>query len=140
MLVRHGISSTGIFLEGTHDGYLRLAGSVRHFRRVECSDDGRIAITDHFRGNGLHTFELNFHLHPNAVLSELEGGWLAEQDGRRIRIELHDGGFHLRQGEEDPPLGWFSSAYNNRLPSPVLQAVMSGEPAEVRFETVITVI
>jgi len=139
-LVRHGMTATGIFLEGTHDGYLRLEGAVRHFRRVECNDDGRVEITDHFLGSGQHTFELNFHLHPDAMVLEQERLWMVERDGRSIRIELKHGGFQLRRGEENPPLGWFSPGYDEKAPSPVLQAVRSGAPTEVRFETLITVI
>jgi hypothetical protein len=131
-------TETGLLVEASHDGYSKLDKPVRHTRSILTCSDGSWLITDHFQGGGQHSFELNFHLHPGVTLTEQAGGWLVERDGRGIRVELAQGVFHLRRGEEDPPLGWFSSGYNLKVPSPVLQAVQNGAPAEVRFETRIT--
>ena len=131
-------SESGLLVEASHDGYSRMDEPVRHSRSILNAPDGSWVITDLFQGIGLHSYELNFHFHPEVALTEEAGGWLAERDGRSLRIELTDDRFQLRRGDEEPPLGWFSSAYNLKLPSPILQAIRIGATAEVRFETRIT--
>lgn len=128
-------TETGLLIEASHDGYSRLDEPVQHIRSILNAPDGSWEITDHFQGSGQHSFELNFHLHPEVRLTEQGSTWLAERNGQSIRLELANGGFQLRRGEEEPPLGWFSSAYNLKVPSPTLQAIRNGAPADVRFET-----
>ncbi|MFZ4856707.1 MAG: alginate lyase family protein [Desulfuromonadaceae bacterium] len=125
----------GLLVEASHDGYARLKNRVRHIRSILNAPDGTWQITDHFQGSGQHCFELNFHLHPEVTLSEVDGGWLAERNGHRIRFELESGRFQLRQGEDEPPLGWFSQGYNQKVQSPLLQAVRNGSPTEMAFIT-----
>jgi hypothetical protein len=133
-------TAAGLLIEASHDGYSRLKEPVLHTRSIQCAPNGAWVITDLFKGTGQHTFELNFHFHPEIIMTEQEIGWLAERNGHRIRVELANGGFHLCRGKEGPLMGWFSPAYNLKTPSPVLQAVRSGTPAEVRFETRISIV
>ena len=133
-------SGSGLLIEASHDGYSRLDEPVRHVRTILNAPDGSWVISDHFQGSGRHSFELNYHFHPEVTLSEETGGWLAERNGRTVRVELTDGRFQLLRGEEDPPLGWFSPAYNLKVPSPLLQVIRNGATAEVRFETRITIV
>ena len=128
----------GLLIGASHNGYDRLKKRVRHIRSILNAPDGTWQITDHFQGSGQHCFELNFHLHPEITLSEEDGGWLAQRNGHRIRFELESGRFQLRRGENDPPLGWSSQAYNQKVPSPVLQVIRRGVPTEVTFITRIT--
>ena len=128
----------GLLIKAGHDGYARLKNPVRHIRSILNTPDGMWQITDHFEGSGQHCFELNFHLHPEVTLSEGDGGWLVERNGHSIRVELEMGCFQLRRGEDEPPLGWFSQGYNQKTPSPVLQAVRNGTPTVVTFITRIT--
>lgn len=128
-----------LLIEASHDGYTRLDEPVRHTRSILADTDGSCLITDTFQGSGLHNFELNFHFHPEVLLAEQAGGWLAKRDGHGIRFELASGSFLVHRGEEDPPLGWFSPTYNMMVPSQVLQASWKGEPAGARFETRITI-
>ncbi len=133
-------TETGLLIKASHDGYSRLDEPVRHVRSILNFPDGSWEITDNFQGRGQHSFELNFHFHPEVSLTEQGGAWLAERNGRSIRLELANGGFQLHRGEEEPPLGWFSSAYNLKVPSPVLRAIRNGATAEVRFDTRITIL
>lgn len=127
-------------IAASHDGYARLKEPLRHFRSVRLSPDSSWLIIDHFQGDGRHSFELNFHIHPDVSAVEEGQGWVLQRDGHAILIELQQGAFQLRRGEETPPLGWFSSAYNVKIPAPVLQLVQSGTATEVRFETRISMI
>jgi uncharacterized heparinase superfamily protein len=140
ILKHHEEVSGALHLEAGHDGYCRLSKPVHHIRSILNDPDDYWLIADYFQGKGQHIFELNFHFHPEVALTEMTGGWLAERDGRSIRIELTNGDFNLRRGEEEPPLGWYSPAYNVKMPTTVLQAVRTGLPAEVRFETRISIV
>lgn len=132
-------TSAGLQVEASHDGYLRLGQPVRHIRSISFPSDGTCIITDRFSGRGEHEFELNFHLHPEVTVAPRGGGWLAERNGRRLGIELEGGNFRLRSGEEAPPLGWFSQAYNRKVPAPALQASRFGEAGMVSYVTRITI-
>jgi hypothetical protein len=132
-------TKTSLLVEASHDGYSRLMDPVRHIRSIRSNPDGSWVIMDFFQCSGQHTFELNYHFHPEVTLTEQESCWLVERNGHCIRVELASGGFKLLRGEEEPPMGWYSSAYNLKVPSPVLQAVRNGVAEEVRFETRITV-
>jgi hypothetical protein len=133
-------SESGLLLQASHDGYGRLDEPVRHIRSILNAPDGSWVITDTFQGDGRHHFELNYHFHPDVTLTEQEGGWLALRNDHSIRIELADGRLLRRRGEAAPHLGWFSSAYNQKIQSTVLQSVRRGAPEEVRFETRITIL
>ncbi len=128
----------GQLVEASHDGYDRLDKPVRHIRSILNTPGGSWQITDQFVGCGVHSFELNYHFHPEVILTKKNEGWIAERHGHRIRFELEMGRFQLHQGEEEPPLGWYSQAYNLKVPSPVLQVVRSGVPTEIKFVTIIT--
>jgi hypothetical protein len=133
-------TATGLLIEASHDGYSRLKEPVRHIRSILGDQDGSWLISDLFQGNGQHTFELNFHFHPEVSLEEHGDSWLAERNGHIIKVELANNKFYLHQGEENPPLGWFSPNYGLKISSPVLQFERSGTPGEVSFETRITLV
>jgi uncharacterized heparinase superfamily protein len=63
------------FCKAVHDGYTRLKAPVRHQRSVLFFSQGNFMIKDRFRGAGVHRFELNFHLHQNAVVHRKEECW-----------------------------------------------------------------
>jgi hypothetical protein len=131
---------SGLLVEASHDGYSRLDNPLQHCRSVLASPEGGWLIRDRFQGSGRHTFELNFHFHPEVVLTKQEHGWLAESHGRAIRLELAGEDFNLVHGQTEPVMGWFSPAYNRRVPAPVLQAFCSGEAGDVCFETRISLL
>ncbi|MBJ6724247.1 alginate lyase family protein [Geomesophilobacter sediminis] len=124
-----------LLVAASHDGYLRLPGKVRHRRTLQVAPDGTCRIEDRFLGGGTHRYELNFHFHPEVEISRGDGCWLARRGGRVLALELSGG--VLRRGEEEPPLGWFSAAYNRKEPAPVLQAGRQGVPGEVVFQTIL---
>ena len=90
---------------------------------------GCFLVRDTFAGEGIHDFELNFHIHPEAVLASENDWWLVEQDGERIYMKLLT--------EEKPPFGWFSPAYGLKAKSGVLTCSRRGEPGNVSFLTAI---
>jgi uncharacterized heparinase superfamily protein len=123
---------------GAHSGYARLREPVWHKRSVFLVRGDTVVINDAFEGQGIHTFELNYHLHPEASVVQQEQGWHISLGKASVFMKLLGGSdlcyFH---GQTEPLLGWFSPAYGVKMPSGVLQCRKVGEPAEVRFETIL---
>jgi len=132
----HGLTRLpegGILLDTSHDGYTRLKCPVTHRRKLLLTGSF-LLVKDTFTGSGMHDYELNFHLHPNAVTEERDGWWQIQKGKTRIVLTLFSGGnFTLIQGREIPPLGWYSPEYGIKAPCGVLQAHRNGEPTDVSF-------
>lgn len=119
-----------------HDGYRRLEAKVTHFRRFLLDRSAqRLAITDWIETSVPVPVRLALHLHP-AVATTLTGNRaeLHWADGSAV-IDLPEKlSWAVHRGEERPPLGWFSHAFGEKMPSTVL--IGSGEmSASERFET-----
>lgn len=128
-----------ILMQGQHDGYSRCKDSVIHVRHIFIEDETRLLIRDSFKGRGVHEFEINWHLHPKAVLTRIDG-WLAVNvAGISSFIRLLEGDFELLHGSENPLRGWFSPAYGVKLPSPTLTHKTCKKTPEAVFTTIIAV-
>ena len=126
----------GIHLEATHNGYTRLPQPVEHLRSLLWLDEGCILVRDTFIGMGKHTFELNFHLHPEANVAELDGWWHVCRDDAKLALcLLEDANFTYIFGQESPILGWFSSSYGNKEKTGVLQNRKTGISGATTFTT-----
>jgi len=130
-----------MFLKGEHDGYERLKHPVKHTRRVSFSGGNIFLIQDSFSGRGLHNFELNYHLHPDAATVEQEDGWWRiDRNGMRVYINLlGEARFQYSEGVEEPILGWYSPSYGVRHKSGVLSCLKNGCSNEVSFATALCV-
>ena len=133
-------SDEEILLQASHDGYSRLKQPVIHKRALMAVGEEGLIVKDVFLGTGVHTFELNFHLHPEASFKD-EDGWLAlENHGEKIFLKLmgkHE--FRFAEGEENPVFGWYSPTYGIKLKSGVLSCQVEGSPSDVSFLTAIGV-
>ena len=128
----------GFVLEASHDGFARLADSVWHKRAVYLLDGQVFVIRDRFGGRGVHEFEINFHLHPDAGVELDQGWWRIDNRGENVFITLlTDGGFDLVKGRKKSMLGWFSPGYNLIEAAPTLHRTEKGETEDVSFVTVI---
>lgn len=127
-----------LFIMARHEGYMRLKQSVRHERTVLFTKEGTILVKDTFEGSGLHVFELNFHLHPDARVSQENAKVCIQNGGFRIFMELLDGlRFSIVCGRQNPIHGWFSPAYGIKAPTDVLTCTRKGRPSEITFLTAI---
>ena len=131
----------GLRLEGTHNGYERLKDPVTHIRKILFSDGELFLIQDNFRGNGLHEFELNYHLHPDTMTEEqTDGWWLIAHKRTRLYLRLLDGScFNYFEGQDNPVFGWYSPSYGVRLKSGVLSHNKRGYSNDVSFVTAICI-
>jgi hypothetical protein len=119
-----------------HDGYRRLAAEATHFRRFILDRRAqRLTVTDWIEARAPVTVRLAFHLHP-AVALTLEGNRAQLQwTGGTAAVELPEKlSWCCHRGQEQPPLGWFSPAFGEKIPTAVL--IGSGEMSQgERLET-----
>ena len=127
-----------LFVKAHHDGYTRLNSPVRHKRSVLFFDKTTFLIKDTFSGKEIHDFELNFHLHPDAVCSKNYDWWQIDNQGAKVFIRLSDElDFLFVKGQEDPLHGWYSPEYGILQKCGVLTCKKRGYANDISFVTVI---
>jgi len=95
-------------------------------------------IKDTFEGQGIHTFELNYHLRSDAMVSNLDKWWCIDNGDEKIFMLLLDEvDFNHVKGEKEPILGWYSPSYGVKHKSGVLTCTKTGYPNEVSFVSMI---
>jgi len=102
-----------------HHGYRRRAAGVTHYRRVQLDPDRRaLTLEDWIDADSAHPVALAFHFGP-AVTAELAGSAVRLRwPGFSGRLVLADGlSWRLHRGELDPPLGWYSPGFGQRVPA-----------------------
>jgi len=128
-----------------HDGYVTLpGGGVRHQRVVRLEPGSRtLTICDHLTVQRPgHSITMPFHLGPQ-VSATLDGPraalvWCHADGVRTATMELPgELSWSAHRGESDPPLGWYSPAFGQRVPTTTL--VGAGRLPETReLHTVLT--
>jgi hypothetical protein len=109
-----------------HHGYRRLRPPAVHRRTVRLDREAReLVIEDRLEIAGGHDCRLAFHLGPE-VACTLEGGqavleWPVDQGPGRATLDLPDGlRWQRLRGQTDPPAGWYSPAFDVRVPAVTL--------------------
>ncbi len=119
------------YVEGKHDGYLRLATPVTHARSILFLKNDYWIVLDRVASNAEHVYALWFHLN-----SDLNGRVDSEQaivisdpsDEGALKIVAFAGDGHW--GWEE---AWVSHCYGEREPAPV--CVFSANAADEEFVT-----
>jgi hypothetical protein len=131
------------YLEGEHDGYLRLKGGVRHRRRVLAIVPEYWVIVDELWGQGAHRATWHYHLAPDLVgeVQSAEGVTTATLRGAEGLAGLTlaasaSGEARLVTSQWSPLQGWASSRYGEKTPAPVLEVTVEG-PLPIVAVTVI---
>ncbi len=143
-LVKKDIRRNRFFhIAAVHDGYERLREPVTHRRDLAGDYRGRLIIIDTFEGRGKHTFELNFHLHPEVQLSEKENYYVLARDDILLGITflMNTPPVKISQSpyEKSVAEGWFSPAYNIKIPTKIIRcSVENATPSSVSFFTAIS--
>jgi hypothetical protein len=107
-----------------HDGYSRRGAELRHSRTVELDRaTARLVVTDRVIGAGRHAARLSFHLGPE-VDCVLEGTvarlrWPGQQAAATLELDAALA-WTVHRGEEDPPEGWYSPGFGQRVPASTL--------------------
>ena len=91
-----------------HNGYARLKDPIWHKRTLCFFANNNFIITDSFQGTGVHTFELNYHFHPDAVLNNDGEWWRITIGESAVFMTLLKGdSLKLVKGNTKPVLGWY---------------------------------
>jgi hypothetical protein len=113
---------------------------VTHFRRFALNRRTQsLAIADWIETGAPVPVRLAFHFHP-AVEVTLKGhsATLRWPEGAAVIDLPAKLSWAPHRGEAQPPLGWFSSAFGEKMPTTVLigsGGMSSGERLETRFAT-----
>ena len=109
-----------------HHGYRRLRPPAVHRRGVRLDREaGRLVIEDRLDSRGTHDCRLAFHLGPD-VACTLDGDravleWPGDQGRRRATLVLPgELAWRRLEGQTDPPAGWYSPAFDVRVPAVTL--------------------
>ncbi|HEV8014077.1 MAG TPA: alginate lyase family protein [Stellaceae bacterium] len=105
-----------------HGGYLRLADPLRVFRAVMLDRAERVfEIADWIEASQTHDAALAFHLGPSVACRLTGTTALLEWPQGRATLTLPDAlAWQTHRGEVDPPLGWYSPRFGEKVPSTVL--------------------
>jgi heparinase II/III-like protein len=113
-------------LSAHHDGYRRLADSVRHRRTWRYTAGiAHLSITDELRCAGAHSVAIHWHFAPECTVELEERTVIARRDSVQVELRCPKGlEPTLVSGREAPPLGWYSSRLD--VKSPATTAVFAG--------------
>lgn len=112
-------------LEGSHDGYSRLADPVTHRRRFVFDKRARtLTLEDTLEMKGEHEVELFFHADERCGIAPSLGGYTLMRDGARVRIQLPElpgAAAEVLRGSQEPIAGWVSRRFDEKVPAPTIR-------------------
>jgi hypothetical protein len=115
---------------GQHDGYLTGETATLHRRGVVLDRAERtLTVTDWLEGSAGHDVRIAFHLGPE-VRAVLDGAAarLAWPAGSAT-VELPAGlAWSAHRGQTEPPLGWYSPRFGQKVPATTLLGAGRVEP------------
>jgi len=137
VLCRREEAEGNLWLETSHDGYLRGPGLLHHRRLYLSADGGDLRGHDRLEGAGGKSFALRFHLHPSVNAS-------LAQDGQAVLLRLPSGaGFRLRShvaGARSSEVGLAESIYlgrpgeRRRSQQVLIAGELAGAGAEIKWQ------
>lgn len=125
-LVRMPHSPVQFEFEGSHDGYLRLSDPVQHARSVTFDNqEMSLEVSDTVTGGIAHEIEQFWHFAPEIQVEVGSDELAAHIKGKSFSIHVFFQGTGLKlelvRGCEDPPMGWYSNAYESKQECSVLR-------------------
>ncbi|MDB4516404.1 heparinase II/III family protein [Crocinitomicaceae bacterium] len=124
----HSWSSTETFdyVDGSHDGFERLADPVTHRRRVVFVKPAFWLVVDQLAAKGKHQYDQYWHFGPEATVTEVQDLSVTAvyENGAGILVKpIFTDGLSAQQyhGSETPIQGWVSYDYAVKVPAPALQ-------------------
>ncbi len=119
------MSNDQLNIKAEHDGYYRDEMVLTHRRELSWHPlFKKWIIKDELVGNGRYNTELLFHVHPDRkVIKEPSNTFRIIGNGYNLVIKFSSH-FKCRVacGETNPPLGWFSPVFGEKIPSPTIVA------------------
>jgi len=104
---------------GWHNGYHKLQDPVTHRRTIKLDKKQEIVtIDDYLEMKANHKVEQYFHLSPKCHAEKVnKNTWRITNAGKKIELVADDKlSCRVYTGSENPICGWFSNAYDQKLP------------------------
>ena len=123
-VIHHETNDTKDTVVAEHNGY--KSRGVTHRRELSLDKTkGVLRIVDDviLERPGEHLLEVPLHLHPNVTIDAIDtGAYLLQTEGARSVTVRPDQALTLSvvKGQTDPLLGWYSSSFQMKEPTPVL--------------------
>lgn len=136
-LVKMPLSTGQFHFEGSHDGYLRLRDPVQHARAVSFEEQNMLlTVDDTVSGRAAHQIEQFWHFAPDVHVEVAEHELSAQIRGKTYSVHLlfigNDLKLELIRGLENPPLGWYSNAYESKQACSVLRVSCLATAARIQ--------
>jgi hypothetical protein len=124
----HAWSSTDRFdyVDGSHDGFERLADPVTHRRRIVFVKPHFWLVVDELSAKAQHQFDQYWHLGPEAKVTQASDLSVTASyaNGAGILVKpllAEDLSLERYEGSTEPMQGWVSYDYAVKVPAPTLQ-------------------
>ena len=111
-------TGSGARLHAAHDGYARLPGGARVARTIDYDRSrGIVTVEDELNSRGTHVVEIFWHFSEQCTVTLAEGRAAVRCGEMSLVLTWPvDLSAKVVRGQEDPPLGWRSKAYDARIP------------------------
>jgi hypothetical protein len=125
---------------GSHDGYMHLPDHLLHRRKIDyCKMTRMIVVEESIQCNGPHQLEWHWHFAPECEL-QIRGAALVWVRCGPVEMEIElpseDVVAQLIRGQEDPPLGWYSAGFDQKVPCTTLrwqESISGSVTRHIRF-------
>jgi hypothetical protein len=109
-------------LAAEHDGYRRFADPVTHRRELRLDHaSGTLVVTDDLLCAGEHQVEIFWHFAPECSVTRTGDRVTATRSGCGVNLQIPPSSTgRVICGSDQPPLGWSSRRFDERVPSPTL--------------------
>ncbi len=110
-----------------HDGYARLQDPVLHRRELRfVRATATLIVRDELSCRGEHQLELPWHFAEDCEV-RLDAGTLIARNGPAVLHMTLPAAplWQLVRGQDDPPLGWISRAFDSKCPTTTLLGVLA---------------
>ncbi|MCM8611630.1 alginate lyase family protein [Accumulibacter sp.] len=127
---------------GSHDGYMRLGDPVLHRRTIDFDKTARVlTVIDEVSCQAVHEVELFWHFAPGCSVSLSAKQVLASHGAQRLLMDFSgdESVADLVQGDDSAPLGWYSEAFDSKVPCVVIRQRAHVEGA-AKFVSMISII
>ncbi len=125
---------------GSHDGYMLLPDHVLHRRKIDyCKMTRMMVVEDTIQCQGPHQLEWHWHFAPDCQVQLGEAGQVWVRCGpveMEISLPPEASVAQLIRGQEQPPLGWYSAGFDQKVPCTTLrwqENVNSSVTRQIRF-------
>ncbi len=113
------------YAAGSHTGYERLAGDIRHRRWLGWIDQRFWLVVDQVAGAGKHSIESLLHFHPDVEIIQPPHSpsfhvQVGRENSRLMIIPWGITSAELLKGEREPIQGWYAPEFGKDIANPVL--------------------